>query len=61
MNLIGQFRFWQLYGKRIVLYNGCRLKGKDAMDLSSIPQWAVPVEPVSEAQIVKTYTADVVI
>ena len=31
------------------------------MDLSSIPQWAVPVEPVSEAQIVKTYTADVVI
>ena len=29
--------------------------------MNQTPQWAVPMEPVSEAQIVKTYSADVVI
>ncbi len=29
--------------------------------MKPIPQWAVPMEPVSEEQIIKTYTADVVI
>ena len=29
--------------------------------MRNVPQWAVPMDPVSEEQIVKTYTADVVI
>ena len=29
--------------------------------MKEIPQWAIPMDPVPEAQIVKTYSADVVI
>ena len=29
--------------------------------MKDTPQWAIPMEPVTEDQIVKTYTADVVI
>ena len=29
--------------------------------MKDTPQWAIPIEPVTEDQIVKTYTADVVI
>ena len=29
--------------------------------MKEIPQWAIPMDPVPETQIVKTYSADVVI
>ena len=29
--------------------------------MKEIPQWAIPMDPVPEAQIVKTYSADVVV
>ena len=29
--------------------------------MKEIPQWAIPMDPVPEVQIVKTYSADVVI